>query len=449
MQIIVIGCGKVGRKLVSQLTREDNNITVIDTNEDQVALVSDLYDVMGIVGNGTSFKVLSEADIEHADMLIAVTNSDEVNLLCCVIAKRTKCLTVARVRNPIYSRERDFFRRELGLSMIINPEFEAALEVARLFRYPFAIEVDRFAKGRADLLRFRVPGDSALAGRALKDLGHETQNVLICIAEHDGSVFIPDGNYVIEPGDVLSVIVDRDSSGQFFKRIGVRTNQIRNVLLIGGSRLSFYVAKILENSDIEVRIIERDLARCEELADQLEKADIVNGDGSNHEFLREERIEQFDAMLASMKMDEENIILSLYARDKIHYKVVTDVSHIEINGVIKNLNLDSIISPKSITAETIVQFVRATANGMGSNIETLYQLLDGEVEALEFAIQPNAPVVGIPLMDLKLKQNILIAGIVRRGKLIIPGGQDVIKPGDSVIVVTINTGYTDINDILA
>jgi len=449
MQIIVIGCGKVGRKLVSQLTREDNNITVIDTNEDQVALVSDLYDVMGIVGNGTSFKVLSEADIEHADMLIAVTNSDEVNLLCCVIAKRTKCLTVARVRNPIYSRERDFFRRELGLSMIINPEFEAALEVARLFRYPFAIEVDRFAKGRADLLRFRVPGDSALAGRALKDLGHETQNVLICIAEHDGSVFIPDGNYVIEPGDVLSVIVDRDSSGQFFKRIGVRTNQIRNVLLIGGSRLSFYVAKILENSDIEVRIIERDLARCEELADQLEKADIVNGDGSNHEFLREERIEQFDAMLASMKMDEENIILSLYARDKIHYKVVTDVSHIEINGVIKNLNLDSIISPKSITAETIVQFVRATANGMGSNIETLYQLLDGEVEALEFAIQPNAPVVGIPLMDLKLKQNILIAGIVRRCKLIIPGGQDVIKPGDSVIVVTINTGYTDINDILA
>ena len=449
MQIIVIGCGKVGRKLVSQLTREDNNITVIDTNEDQVALVSDIYDVMGIVGNGTSFKVLSEADIEHADMLIAVTNSDEVNLLCCVIAKRTKCLTVARVRNPIYSRERDFFRRELGLSMIINPEFEAALEVARLFRYPFAIEVDRFAKGRADLLRFRVPGDSALAGRALKDLGHETQNVLICIAEHDGSVFIPDGNYVIEPGDVLSVIVDRDSSGQFFKRIGVRTNQIRNVLLIGGSRLSFYVAKILENSDIEVRIIERDLARCEELADQLEKADIVNGDGSNHEFLREERIEQFDAMLASMKMDEENIILSLYARDKIHYKVVTDVSHIEINGVIKNLNLDSIISPKSITAETIVQFVRATANGMGSNIETLYQLLDGEVEALEFAIQPNAPVVGIPLMDLKLKQNILIAGIVRRGKLIIPGGQDVIKPGDSVIVVTINTGYTDINDILA
>lgn len=448
MQIIVIGCGKVGIKLVSQLTREANNITVIDTNEEQVELVSSTYDVMGIVGNGTSFKVLSEADIEHADMLIAVTNSDEVNLLCCVIAKRTKCLTVARVRNPIYSRERDFFRRELGLSMVINPEFEAALEVGRLFRYPFAIEVDRFAKGRADLLRFRVPADSALAGKALKDLGNETQNVLICIAERNGEICIPDGNYEIAAGDILSVIVDQYSSGQFFKRVGVRTNQIKNALLLGGSRLSYYLAKILENTDIEVRIIERDLKRCEELADQLKKADIVNGSGSNHEFLREERIEQFDAMLASMHMDEENIIMSLYARDKIRYKVVTDVSHIEVNGVIKNLDLDSIISPKSITAETIVQFVRATANGMGSNIETLYQLLDGEVEALEFYIQPNAPVVGIPLMDLKLRPNILIAGIVRKGKLIIPGGQDVIDPGDSVIVVTTNTGYTDINDIL-
>ncbi|MBQ2626373.1 MAG: NAD-binding protein, partial [Eubacterium sp.] len=300
----------------------------------------------------------------------------------------------------------------------------------------------------ADLLRFRVPADSALTGKALKDLGNETQNVLICIAERNGEICIPDGNYEIAAGDILSVIVDQYSSGQFFKRVGVRTNQIKNALLLGGSRLSYYLAKILENTDIEVRIIERDLKRCEELADQLKKADIVNGSGSNHEFLREERIEQFDAMLASMHMDEENIIMSLYARDKIRYKVVTDVSHIEVNGVIKNLDLDSIISPKSITAETIVQFVRATANGMGSNIETLYQLLDGEVEALEFYIQPNAPVVGIPLMDLKLRPNILIAGIVRKGKLIIPGGQDVIDPGDSVIVVTTNTGYTDINDIL-
>ncbi|MBR2189146.1 MAG: Trk system potassium transporter TrkA [Eubacterium sp.] len=449
MQIIVVGCGKVGKKLVAQLSREDNNITVVDTNAALVESVSTLYDVMGVTGNGSSFSVLSEADIENADMMIAVTDSDEVNLLCCVIARRARCLTVARVRNPIYSQERDFLRKELGISMIINPELEAAREVARLFRYPFAIEVDRFAKGRADLLRFRVPADSALAGRALKDLARETENVLICIAERNGSVQIPDGNYVIESGDILSVIFDPVTNGQFFKKIGVRTNQIRNTLIIGGSKLAFYVAKTLEHSDIDVRIIEKNLERCEQMAEVLKTADIVNGDGSDHEFLREERIDQFDSMLASTTMDEQNIILSLYAKDKIHYKVVTDVSHIEVSGVIKTLELDSIISPKSITAETILQFVRATANGLGSNVETLYQLIDGEVEALEFFIQQNAPVVGIQLMDLHLKNNILIAGIVRAGRLIIPGGRDQIQAGDSVIVVTTNTGYTDINDILA
>ena len=449
MQIIIVGCGKIGKKLVAKLSQEDNNITVVDTNVELVENVSTLYDVMGVTGNGTSFEVLSQADIEHADMMIAVTNSDEVNLLCCVIAKRTKCHTVARVRNPIYSKERDFIRRELGISMIINPEYEAAREVARLFRYPFAIEVDRFAKGRADLLRFRVPAESVLAGKALKELGKETQNVLICIAERGDKVRIPDGNYVIQSGDILSVIVDTVSTGQFFKRIGVRTNQIRNALIIGGSKLAFYVAKILENSDIEVRIIEKDLERCEYLAEQLSRAEIVNGNGSDYEFLKEERIDQFDAMLASTSMDEENIILSLYAREQIHYKVVTDVSHIEVNGVVKNLDLDSIISPKSITAETILQFVRATANGLDSNIETLYQLIDGEVEALEFFVQPNAPVTGRTLLELNLKNNTLIAGIVRKGRLIIPGGNDQIIPGDSVIVVTTNRGYSDVKDILA
>ncbi len=452
MEIIVVGCGKVGRLLASELSKENNNITVVDTNADKVQSVSTLVDCMGVVGNGTSYEVLVEAGVNTADIMIAVTSKDEVNLLCCVIAKRAaNCQTIARVKTPVFSAERNFLRRELGISMIINPEFEAAREIARLFQFPSASEVYSFAKRRADMLRFKVPPTSNLVGKALKEIGYLTQgSVLICAAQRGKNVQIPDGNYVIRENDVLSIIVLPGTANKFFKSIGLAINPIKTSLLIGGGTTSYYLAKFLTKMGIRVRIIEKDRDRCVELADALPKVSIIHGDGCDHNFLQEEHFNLMDSMYTGTGIDEENIFLSLYARDQVRHKVVTKVSRLdEVDDLLSTLNLDAIISPKHLTAEMIVRYVRAKKNSMGSNVETLYKLLDGSVEALEFYIQKNAKVTGITLKDLKLKPNVLIAGIVRGSKLIIPGGNDSIMAGDSVIVVTSNLGFQDVHDILA
>lgn len=451
MQIIIVGCGKVGRALVGQLSGEDNNVTVVDMNPDVVKGVSTFYDVMGVTGNGTSYTTLMEADIEHADILIAVTHSDEVNLLCCVVAKRAgNCHTIARVRNPIYSAERGFLRKELGLSMIINPEFAAAMEIARLLRFPSAIEIDSFSRGRIEMLRFKVREDSLLIGYALKDLSQKLSvDVLVCAVERSGNVLIPDGDFVVRGGDVLSVIAIPGNASAFFKKIGIRTNQVKNTLIIGGGEITYYLSQLLLGTGIKVKIVEKNRERCEELSELLPKATIICGDGSDQELLNEEHLEQMDSLVASTDIDEENIILSLYAKDKVRSKVVTKLNRLEFNDVIHSLNLDSLVYPKNITAEYILQYVRAMGNSMGSNVETLYKLMDGRVEALEFLIRPLSNMTGIRLQDMKLKKNLLVAGIGRKGKLIIPGGQDEFMPGDSVIVVTTNTGFRDIHDILA
>ena len=451
MQIIIVGCGKVGRALAGQLSGEDNNVTVVDMNPDVVKGVSTFYDVMGVTGNGTSYTTLMEADIEHADILIAVTHSDEVNLLCCVVAKRAgNCHTIARVRNPIYSAERGFLRKELGLSMIINPEFAAAMEIARLLRFPSAIEIDSFSRGRIEMLRFKVREDSLLIGYALKDLSQKLSvDVLVCAVERSGNVLIPDGDFVVRGGDVLSVIAIPGNASAFFKKIGIRTNQVKNTLIIGGGEITYYLSQLLLSTGIKVKIVEKNRERCEELSELLPKATIICGDGSDQGLLNEEHLEQMDSLVASTDIDEENIILSLYAKDKVRSKVVTKLNRLEFNDVIHSLNLDSLVYPKNITAEYILQYVRAMGNSMGSNVETLYKLMDGRVEALEFLIRPLSNMTGIRLQDMKLKKNLLVAGIGRKGKLIIPGGQDEFMPGDSVIVVTTNTGFRDIHDILA
>lgn len=450
MQIIIVGCGKVGRALTAQLSGEDNNVTVVDTNGELVKGLANYYDVMGVTGNGASYNVLKEADIEHADVLIAVTHSDEVNLLCCVIARKAaNCHTIARVRNPVYSEERAFIRKELGLSMIINPEFAAALEIARLLRFPSAIDIDSFSKGRIELLRFRVPANSLLEGAALRELPKKLQmDVLICIAERGDQVIIPDGDFVIHAGDLLSMISIPGNAGVFFEKVGIRTNQVKNTMIIGGGEITYYLSKLLLSMGIRVKIIEKKRERCEELSDLLPKATIICGDGSDRELLQEEHLEQMDSLVAGTDIDEENIILSLYARDRVKSKVVTKLNHLDFNDVIHSLNLDSLIYPKNIAAEYILRYVRAVENSMGSNVETLYKLMDGRVEALEFLIRKESGMSGIKLQDMRLKKNLLIAGIGRRGKLIMPGGQDEFLPGDSVIVVTTNSGFQDIHDIL-
>lgn len=450
MQIVIVGCGKVGRALAAQLSGEDNNVTVVDTNGDVVKTVANYYDVMGVAGNGASYSVLAEADIEHTDVLIAVTHNDEVNLLCCVVARKAaNCHTIARVRNPVYSEERAFLRKELGLSMIINPEYAAAQEIARLLRFPSAIEIDSFSKGRIEMLRFRVPAASMLDGLALRELPQKLpMDVLICAAERGEEVLIPDGNFVIRSGDLLSMIAIPGNAAAFFKKVGISTNQVKNTMIIGGGEITYYLSKLLLNMGIRVKIIEKRRERCEELSDLLPKATIICGDGSDRELLREEHLEQMDSLVAGTDMDEENIILSLYARDRVRAKVVTKLNHLDFNDVIHSLDLDSLIYPKNIAAEYILQYVRAIGNSMGSNVETLYKLMDGRVEALEFLVHKNSDLAGIRLQDMRLKRNLLIAGIGRKGRLIIPGGQDEFLPGDSVIVVTTDSGFQDIHDIL-
>lgn len=451
MQIIVVGCGKIGKAITAQLSEEDHNVTVIDTNAERVRAVSLSYDVMGIAGNGTDFEVLSDADIEHTDILIAVTHSDEVNLLCCVLAKRTSgCKTIARVRNPIYSRGRNYIRQVLGISMTINPEYAAAREIIKLIRFPSAIEINSFAKGRIEMFRFKVPEGSPIIGEKLRHSSFLNDDVLLCAAERGNEIIIPDGDFSAEAGDMLSVMSLPSKAISFFDKIGYRKRGgiVKSTMIIGCGEMSYYLAQMLIKSGIAVKIIEINRERCENLCSLIPQASIINGDGSDEAVLKEERLSDMDSLVTSTGIDEENIILALYAKDKVKSKVVTKISHLEFNDVVKSLNLDSVINPKYITSETILQYVRAMGNTIGSNVETLYRLMDDRVEALEFHIHDSCGLIGTQIMDMHLKNNTLIAGISRGNDFIIPGGNDSFAPGDSVIVVTTNHGFRDIGDII-
>ena len=451
MQIIVVGCGKVGRSIVAQLSKEDNNVTVIDTNAQIIRNISTNYDVMGIVGNGSSFTILDQADLAHTDMIIAVTERDEVNLLTCVIAKlnNNKIHTVARVRSPQYAGELAKLQKGLDLTMTINPEMEAAKEISRLLNFPSAIEIFSFARNRIDLLRFRVPPISVLVGRSLKAISDLTTNLLVCIIERNSNIMVPNGDTVIQQGDVLTIIAMPRDAQNFFKKIGVRTNKCRNVMIVGGGQLSFYLSKLLLNNHANVTIVERDMKRCEELVNALPGVTVDCGDGTEKELLEEEHLENMDGFVACTGLDEVNTILSLYAMKHVGRKVITKVNHVDFGDVIEGLQLDSIVNPKELTAQKIVHYVRAAGNSLESNVETLYKLMNGRVEALEFLLEKKSSIIGVKLADLNLKSNVLIAGIVRDGRLIIPGGQDAFQVGDTVIVVTTHLGFHEIFNILA
>ena len=450
MNIIIVGCGKVGRELAAQLSKDNNDVTVVDINPDLVRNVSTLYDVMGVTGNGTSFEVLAQAGVDHADVLIAVTRSDEVNLLCCVIARKaTKCFTIARVSNPVYSREYKYLSKELGISMIYNPAYGAAREIASLFRFPSALDIFTFAKNKADLVRFRVPINSPLKGTALKIIPSMiADKLLICIAERDKKIIIPDGDYVISAGDILSVVTYPEQMDAVFANLGLRTDHIKNVLIVGGSKITYPLVHMLTDQNMKVTIIEKNPQRAEELAELLPETTVLCGDGTDLAFLREEHLTRMDALLASTSNDEENIILSLFSRDMVRYKIVTKVDHLDDAAVIDRLDLDSLVSPKLIMTEMILKHVRAMGNSQGSNVERLYKMADGSVEALEFYIQEGSPVANVRLSKLQLKPPVLVAGIVRDGNLILPTGMDEIKAGDSVIIVTSIQGFRDVKDIL-
>ncbi len=451
MQIVIVGGGKVGTALVRSLSQEDNNICIVDVKPDVVHQLATENDVMGMVGNGASYSVLKEAGIETADLLIAVTEHDELNLLCCVIARKaSKCQTIARVRNPMYSQEKRFLQRELGLSMIINPEQTAASEIASLLGFPSALGIDSFAGGKVEMIRFRIPQESRLDGMTLKDVNSKIDcQFLICAVDRSGHVEIPRGDFILRSGDLVSLVTSRKSAKYFFEKIDMNTNRARNTMIVGGGKITLYLAKMLDNLGIAVKIIEKNPERCLELSEELPRATIVNGDGSDEAFLKEERIDTMDSFVALTNMDEENILLSLMAKKKVSRKVVTKINREQLNEVIHNLELDSVVYPKLLTAQKILRYSRATKNSIGSNVKTLYRMYDDKVEALEFYITENSKITGIPLRQMKLKKGLLISAIIRNDKLIIPDGQTEILPGDSMIVVTTMLGLQDAQNIMA
>lgn len=451
MNIIIVGCGKVGQALVEQLNDEGNDITVIDKVAEKVNDVSSRYDVMGVIGNGATHSVQQDAGIDRANLLIAVTGSDELNLLCCLIAKKAgNCHTIARVRNPQYYTETPFLKDELGLAMVINPEQAAASEIARVLRFPSAIKIDVFGRGRVELLKFRLPEHSPLAGCAVKEIVTKLHcDVLVCTVERGEEVHIANGDFVFEEKDVISIVAATRKAGEFFRKIKYKMNSVKDVMIVGGGEIAHYLCEQLLRSGMSVKLIEKDPDRCEELCETLDNGvTIINGDASDQNILVESGLEQMGAFVALTNLDEENILLSLFAKSTCDCKCVTKINRIGFDNVISKLDLDTIINPKSITSDTIVRYVRAMNSSRGSNMETLYNVIKGKVEAAEFIIKEDSPVVDVPLMELDLKPDVLVAAILRDKKVMIPRGHDSLQIGDAVIIVSRQIGLRDINDII-
>ncbi len=450
LNIIIVGCGKVGVTLIEQLSKEGHDITIIDKNAQKVQEIASYYDIMGLAGNGASYSIQRDAGIANADLMIAVTNSDELNLLCCILAKQVgHCASIARIRTPDYSSEVNYLREKLGLAMIINPELEASKEAARILYLPTALEVNSFAHGQAEMIKFKVPANNVLNGMSIAYLGKNiASDILICAIERNGDVYIPSGNFEMASGDVISFVATRKIAKNFLEEIGFKTHQVKNTMIIGGGKASYYLAKQLIHMGISVKIIESDKIRCEELSILLPKAIIIHGDGTNPDLLKEEGIEYTESFIALTGIDEENILLTLHARQVSNAKVITKINRLAFKDVISHLDLGSVFYPRYITAEAIIAYVRAMKNSMDSNIETLYHMFDHRVEAIEFRVYEPSKVTNIPLMNLSLKKDLLISFISRNGSIIIPSGQDSIQVGDSVMIVTTHTGFNDILDIL-
>ena len=451
MQIIVVGCGNVGMTLIQQLSKEGHNITVIEEKSSVVQSVVNNLDVMGIAGNGASYSIMKDAGIETADLMIAVTDSDELNLLCCLIAKKAgNCQTIARVRNPIYKKEISFIKEELGLSMVINPEEAAASEAERLLKLPSATKIETFARGRAELVRLVVDEESRLSNLALKDIPSDLKKkVVIAVVTRGNEVFIPDGSFILRPGDEITIIGSSKNTISFFKKLGLPSAKCHSTIIIGGGETGYYLAKQLISLGIKVTIFDKDPVRCKELTELLPQALVINGDGTDKDMLLEEGVTRTESFVSLTNLDEENIMLSMYVKSiNPKAKLITKVHRVNYGDIIGSLNIGSIIYPKNITADRIVQFVRGMDASKDSNIETLYKLNDDRVEAMEFIVRNGSPVIGTELAQLKLKKGILIACINHNGEIISPSGDSVIRDRDSVIVVTTLTGLKDIGDIL-
>lgn len=450
MNIVIIGAGKVGSKIVDSLVEESHNVTVVDTNPARLNELANRQDIMCVQGSGALYEVQNEANVKNADVVIAVSPLDEVNMLACLVANSLgakRC--IARVRNPEYSKQLEYIKDDLGLSMTVNPELLAASEIMRILVLPAAANVESFANGRVELVEFKVNETSPIVGKSLAEISGMTKsNILVCTAERDGKIIIPNGNFIPLAGDKISVAATHDEVELFFKKTGSSKIKIKSIMIVGGGRVGYYLTKQLTEIGMAVKIIEQDYQRCVELSELLSNVSIIHADGSDHNILKEEGIESVDAFVALTGLDEVNMITSIYAQTKNVSKVIAKVTRGSYISMSDNIGVESIVSPKSLASNSIISYVRAMKNSeQSNNVETIYKLFGDRVEALEFIVKENASYIDVPLSRLSIKKDVLIASIVRNNKNIVPNGSDCIKIGDSVIVITTSSNLHELSEI--
>ncbi|MBR6407996.1 MAG: Trk system potassium transporter TrkA [Clostridia bacterium] len=451
MNIIIAGCGKIGTTVLSTLASEGHDVLAIDSDQSVISEITNIYDVMAVCGSCTDCETLEEAEIAKAELFVAVTGSDEINMLSCFIAKKMGAKhTIARIRNPEYNdRSLGFLRQQLDLSMSINPDRLTALELFDVLKLPSALKIETFSRRDFEMIELRLKPDSALSGKSLSELRSKYKaKFLICVVQRGEDVFIPDGSFVLKEGDKIGLTADRFEIQKLLRSLNLLQKQAKNVMIMGGSKIAYYLAKMLVSAGSSVKIIEQSRERCEHLAEILPKVDIINGDGAQQELLLEEGLHNMDAFVALTGIDEENVLVSIFAASQNVPKVISKANRPEMASLAVKLGLESTVSPKEATADILSQYARALQNSLGSNIETLYTLMDGGAEALEFNVKNDFRLTNIPLKNLQLKPNTLIAGIIRGRRPIIPGGDDVILTGDKVIVIAADSRYQDLSDII-
>ena len=451
MNIIVVGCGKIGTTILESLVAEGHNVTAVDNRPRPLADITNIHDVITVCGNGGDCETLAEAGVADADLVVAATGSDEVNMLCCYMAGRMGATnTVARIRNPEYNdRSLLTMKQHLNLSLAINPDKLAAQDLYHTLRLPAAVKVETFSGSKFEMVELKLKADSPLVGMPLSEARNRFKaKFLICVVQRGEQVFIPDGHFVLQDGDKIGLTAVRGEMSKLIKSMGIGKKQTRKVMILGGSRTAYYLAKRLLTAGVEVKIIDKDHAVCENLSELLPDATIIYGDGTQQEMLLEEGLDSTDAFVALTGMDEQNILLSFFAVARKVPKVIAKASRRELGALAEQLGLDNVVSPRSIVADLLVQYARALENSVGSNVETLYRLMDDGAEALEFNVKDDPRLVRIPLKDLELKSQVLLAGIMRGRDTIIPTGADTILPGDRVVVITAGRRLNDLADIL-
>lgn len=450
MKIIIIGTGKVGKAILEHISKEGHDLCIIDSNPKIIDDLVNRYDISGVSGNGASYEIQKKAEVNKADIVITCTSSDEVNILACMVAKKIGAKnTIARIRNRDYYEQVNFMKKDLGLSMIINPEQEAANEIVRILDFPQALKIDTFAKGKIDLMEIYVNDDSPLVGLSLQDIRKIYQvQVLVCAIQRENEVFIPHGSSVILGKDKINITGNRNEILKFLNKIGIIKARIDSVIIIGGGKIGYYLCQKLIKNHYKLKVIENSEARCLELSELFPEADIICADGTDQEVLFDEGINHTGALISLTGIDEENIITSMYANNIKVPKIISKVNRDSFASMFETTGMASIITPKNIAAIRVVSYVRALNNSRGSNVVTLYKLVNNEVEALEFNVNSHCQYLDIPLKDVKFKKGILFAAIIRNNETIIPGANDCLKINDSVIVVSTNKFLDDLNDLL-